>query len=278
MAANSLANALAKGGSTFARDDDLELVRDAAPFSLKSLEALLEESPRHRGLLLAAASGFTSYAHGFLQLDADYAEARDLATAEAMRERAVKLYLRARDYGFRGLEVDAPGFREALRSGRDAALARLQKKHVPLLYWTALAWAGAMELRKSDSALTADQEVAEAMMRRALQLDEAFELGSIHDFFISYEGRRSSVGGSLTRAREHFVKAVALAGGRRAWPYLNLAESASVPGQDRQEFERLLGEALAMDPDRAIDQRLSNLLAQRRARWLLSRADELFVD
>jgi len=278
MAVNSLGNALAQGGSTFARDDDPELVRDAAPFSLKSLEALLEEAPRHRGLLLAAASGFASYAYGFLQLDADYAEARDLATAEALRERAVKLYLRARDYGFRGLELDEPGFPERLRTGREAALSRLQKEHVPLLYWTALAWAGAMALRKSDSSLTADQDVAEAMMRRALDLDEAFELGSIHDFFISYEGGRSSVGGSLSRAREHFEKAVALARGQRAWPYLNLAESASVPAQDRQEFERLLGEALAVDPDREKDQRLSNLLAQRRARWLLTRADELFVE
>jgi predicted anti-sigma-YlaC factor YlaD len=275
---SSLADALAESGSTYARDDDPELVRDAAPFSLKSLEALLEQLPRHRGLLLAAASGFTSYAHGFLQLDADYAEARDLATAEALRERAVRLYLRARDYGFRGLELDVPGFRERLGTGREDALVRLQKQHVPLLYWTALAWAGAMALRKSDSALTADQEVAEAMMRRALALDEAFELGSIHDFFISYEGGRFSVGGSLPRAREHFEKAVALAGGRRAWPYLNLAESASVPAQDRPEFERLLGEALALDPDRARDQRLSNLLAQRRARWLLARADELFVE
>jgi predicted anti-sigma-YlaC factor YlaD len=278
MAVNSLGNALAEGGSTFARDDDPELVRDAAPFSLKTLEALLEEAPRHRGLLLAATSGFTSYAYGFLQLDADYVEARDLGAAEALRARAVKLYLRARDYGFRGIEVDEPDFRDRLRTSREAALSRLKKEQVPLLYWTALAWAGAMALRKSDSSLTADQDAAEAMMRRALDLDEAFELGSIHDFFISYEGGRSSVGGSLPRAREHFEKAVALARGQRAWPYLNLAESASVAAQDREEFERLLGEALAVDPDRAKEQRLSNLLAQRRARWLLARADELFVE
>ena len=70
---------------------------------------------------------------------------------------------------------------------------------MPLLYWTALAWAGAMALRKSDSSLTADQEVAEAMMRRALALDEAFELGSIHDFFISYEGG-AFLGGGLSSA------------------------------------------------------------------------------
>jgi hypothetical protein len=135
-----------------------------------------------------------------------------------------------------------------------------------------------MSLHKSDSSLTADQELAEKLMKRALELDEAFDLGSIHDFFISYEAGRASVGGSLTRAREHFDRALALAKGGRVWPYLNLAESASVTVQDRQEFERLLNEALATPVDQATDQRLSNLIAQRRARWLLSRADELFVE
>jgi predicted anti-sigma-YlaC factor YlaD len=135
-----------------------------------------------------------------------------------------------------------------------------------------------MALRKSDAALTADQGLAEALMKRALALDEGFELGSIHDFFISYEADRRSVGGSVERAREHFTRAVALAKGRRAWPYLALAESASVAAQDRAEFVSLLEEALRIDPNRAPEERLSNLLAQRRARWLLGRADELFVE
>jgi predicted anti-sigma-YlaC factor YlaD len=278
MAVNALGDALAEGGSTFASDDDPDLVRDAVPFSLKTIEALLQEAPRHRGLLRAAASGFTQYAFAFLQQDADFLEAKDLAAATALRDRCVKLYLRARDYGLRGLEVDFPGFEDRLRADRAQALAPLRKRHVPLLYWTAAAWAAAMALRKSDSSLTADQELAEAMMARALELDEAFELGSIHDFFISYEAGRASVGGSVERAREHFSRALALAKGARAWPYLSLAESASVSSQDRAEFERLLKEALALDPGRVEEQRLANLVAQKRARWLLSRADELFIE
>jgi predicted anti-sigma-YlaC factor YlaD len=278
LAVNSLGNALAEGGTTFASDDDPELVRDAAPFSLKTIEALLEESPRHRGLLLAAASGFCRYAFAFVQQEADFVEGRDLARATELRERAVKLYLRGRGYGLRGIELDSPGFTERLRNDAKRALAPLRPRDVPFLYWTAAAWGGAMALRKSDSSLTADQDLAEALMQRALELDEGFELGSIHDFFISYEAGRASVGGSLERAREHYTRALELAKGQRLWPYLNLAESASVAAQDRKEFEDLLSQALELDPDRAPDQRLSNIVAQRRARWLLSRADELFVE
>jgi predicted anti-sigma-YlaC factor YlaD len=278
LAVNSLGNAMASGGTTFASDNDPELVRQAVPFSLKTIEALLAESPRHKGLLLAAAKGFTEYSFAFVEQDADFAEAQDLAGATALRVRARKLYVRGRDYGFRGLEVDFPGFRERLPHDPAAALAPMKKAHVPLLYWTAAPWAKAMALDKSDSALTADQHLAEAMMKRALELEDGFDLGSIYDFFIAYEAGRSSVGGSLARARSSFERALELAHGQRAWPYVSFAESASVGAQDRKEFGLLLNAALSIDPDQYPDQRLSNLLAQRRARWLLSRADELFVE
>ena len=54
MAVNKVGNALAGSGTTFASDDDPELVKAAVPFSLKLMESLLNESPRHEGLLLAA--------------------------------------------------------------------------------------------------------------------------------------------------------------------------------------------------------------------------------
>jgi predicted anti-sigma-YlaC factor YlaD len=278
MAVNSLGNALAGSSSTYARDDDPELVRQALPFGLKTIEALLDEAPTHEGLLLAAASGFTQYSFAFVEQEADFEEAKDLAAATALRERAVKLYLRARDYGFRGLEVKAPGFRERLRADPATALGPLKKKQVPLIYWTAASWAAAMALSKSNSSLSADQGLTEAMMSRALQLDETYALGAIHDFFIVYEGGRYSVGGSVARAREHLQRALEIAQGRRAWPYVDFAETASVGTQNRKEFEDLLHKAFALDPNRDPDQRLSNLLAQRRAQWLLSRTDELFVE
>src|SRR5580765_3220352 len=103
LAVNQVGNALAGGGSTFASDDDPELVKAAAPFSLKLMETLLAENPRHEGLLLASASGFTQYAYAFVQQDADEMEEKDFAAAEQMKVRARRLYLRARNYGLRGL-------------------------------------------------------------------------------------------------------------------------------------------------------------------------------
>src|SRR4030095_2817365 len=92
MAVNKVGDALSGSGSTFASDDDPELVKAAAPFSLKLMESLLNESPRHEGLLLATTSGFTQYGYAFVQQDADELEDKDLEAATALRMRARRLY------------------------------------------------------------------------------------------------------------------------------------------------------------------------------------------
>jgi predicted anti-sigma-YlaC factor YlaD len=280
IAVNALGNALASDASSWGRDDDPDLVRDATPFALKTIEGLIQESPKHEGLLLAAASGFTQYSYAFVESDADYVEARDLATATALRARARRLYRRAREYGMRGLEVDHPGFGAALRADPAKALASVRSKaDVPLLYWTAAPWALEISLSKENAELTADLPTTAMMVQRAVELDEGFGGGALYDFLIAYDGGRpASAGGSVERARADFEKALAFANGTRVAPYVGFAETVCVATQNRTEFARLLKEALAVDPNRAPNQRLANLIAQRRARWLIGRADELFIE
>jgi predicted anti-sigma-YlaC factor YlaD len=277
MAINTVGNALAESGSNFASDDDPELIAAAIPFGLKTIEGLLAQSPRHKGLLFAACSGFTQYSYAFVQQDADYVEAQDLQKALAMRARAKKLYLRAVGYGMRAFDVEFPGFSEQIRKDPDAALAKTSKKHVPLLYYTGAAWAAAFAIDVSDSGLSVNQTAMEKMMRRALALDETWEKGSLHDFFISWESGHAGAGGSVEKAREHFARAKELAAGQRVSPLVSYAESVLVSEQKKKEFEQLLNEALAIDLDKTPpEQKLANVLAQRRAKWLLSKVDELF--
>lgn len=258
FAIRKLGDALASSGTTYASDDDPELVRDAVPFALKTIEGLLAEVPDHPGLLLAAASGFTQYAYAFVQQDADALEDVDLEAARAQRVRAKKLFLRARGYGLRGLEG----------GGRES---------VPLLYWTAAAWASAIANGKDDLDLVADQRMVEALLRRAEALDPEWESGTLLELIAAFDGGRSeAAGGSRSRARAGYERAAALSGGLRASAFVGLAETVSVPEQRREEFDALLAKALAVDTDARPEWRLANLVAQRRARWLLSRTDALF--
>jgi predicted anti-sigma-YlaC factor YlaD len=278
MAVNRLGDALAGGGTTFASDDDPELVKAAVPFSLKLMESLLAENPRHKGLLFATASGFTQYAYAFVQQDADEMEDKDLAAATAMRARARKLYLRARDYGLRGLETRHGGFEKALRANPRTAAQGAGAADVPLLYWTAVSWAAAIGVAKDNPDLIADLPIVEALVDRALELNEAYDHGAIHAFLVSYEMSRQGAGGKAQeRARKHFERAQELCGGLQAGPLVALAEGVSVQDQNLKEFKELLARALAIDVNAKPEWRLVNLVMQRRARWLLSRTDELFL-
>src|SRR5438045_3541512 len=96
-AVRSVSRSLQSGGEVWAGDDDPQLIREALPFALKTLESLLATEPENRDLLLAAAGGFTQYAYAFVEGDALEAGDRDPAAAQALRERARRMYLRARD-------------------------------------------------------------------------------------------------------------------------------------------------------------------------------------
>lgn len=278
MAVNKLGDALAGGGTTFASDDDPELVKAAVPFSLKLMESLLAESPKHKGLLFATASGFTQYAYAFVQQEADELEDENLTAAMETRERATRLYLRARNYGLRGLETRHRNFEKTLRENPKAAVRNATPRDVPMLYWTGVSWAAAISLSKDNPDLIADAPIVEALIDRALELDEAFDQGAIHSFLIAYEmSRQGASGDAAARAREHFDRAVELSGGQLAGPYVSLAEAVSVQKQNVAEFKDLLNRALAIDPNVKTEWRLVNLIMQRRAKWLLGRIDQLFL-
>ena len=279
FAINKIGDSLANSGTTFSSDNDPELVGEAVPFSLKLIESLLAESPKHRGLLLAATMDFTQYAYAFVQEPADETEGSDVEKANALRTRARLLYLRARDYGLRGLETRHRGIGEALRREPKTAVRSATARDIPLLYWTAVSWGAAIAQSKDHPDLVAEQPIVEALVDRAYALDPNFDHGGIEQFLISYESARQGAKGDFSaRSRAHFDKAVTLTKGQLASPFVAYAETVSIQKQDRGEFESMLKKALAIDPDARIEWRLNNLVIQRRARWLLSREDDLFLE
>lgn len=279
VAVTKLADALSEGGEAYTSDGDYELVGEALPFSLKTIESLLQEVPDHRELLLTAASSFTQYSYAWVDLESLTLEETDPVRAAELRLRAKKLYLRGRTYALRAVELEQDDFIEALRRDPQSALSSFSKHHVPELYWLALSWAAAMASDKSDMDLVADINLIDTILRKCLELDESYGDGALHEFMITWEGGRSVLqGGNVDLAREHFTRAVELAGDLSIAPLVSLAESVSVVEQDRAEFEQLLGQALAYDVDTHPQNRLANVIAQRRARLLLNHVDNYFLE
>jgi hypothetical protein len=274
MGMERMADAISATATTYARDNDPEFVRHAAPATLKMVEMLLDDQPSHPGLLLTACSGFTQYAYAFRQVDAELAT--DAAAARELWARAGRMYDRARDYCLRTLDVSMPGVRAALLAGDTVPLARFERADVPALYWTAAAWGGSIASASVPLLRVAELRPVRALMERALALDPAWEAGAIHEGMIALEGLPAIAGGSPARAKLHFDRAVALSEGQSALAYVAMATSVAQPANDRAGFERLLQSALGVDVDTRPSLRLANLIAKKRAKALLGKAEQLF--
>jgi predicted anti-sigma-YlaC factor YlaD len=279
MAVKSVAGSLSSGGDAFLTESDPELVRDALPFALKMYEIILSERPDDPRLLLSTSRAFTMYAYGFLMTEAEMADRDAYEKAMHLRRRASGLFLRARDYALRGLELKHPGFKKQLRRDQWAALQLTDKGDVELLYWCGVSWAAALSAAKDDLVLLGELPLSAAMVHRVLELDESFSHGAAHDFFISYYGSRpEAMGGSVQKAREHFKRSLELSGGSNVGTYVAMATSVSIRTQDVEEFRHYLEMALSVDVDKYPRQRLSNVIMKRRARWLLENTEEFFLE
>jgi predicted anti-sigma-YlaC factor YlaD len=278
FAVDALGGAISRGNDVFAMVVDPEFVREALPFALKATEALILEAPEDQRLLVTAASGFTQYARAFLGGDAAALQERDWAGAEALRERAFRMYVRARDYGLRALEVEHPGLGAELRRAPHQAAERIGPDEVAAAFWTGTAWIAGIALALDRPEVLADLEAARALLERTLVLDEDWQDGALHEVMISVAALPEAMGGSDERAREHFERAVALSRGERAGPFVTYATDVVLDRQDRAAFVELLERALAVDVAARPTARVANVLAQRRARELLGELDLHFFD
>lgn len=276
----SVADAVSGSGGAYGSDDDPELVRAAVPFGLKTMEGLALSLPDHVPLRAAMAKGFTQYGYAFVQTDADAVADKDPERAKALKARATKLYLRARDHGLEGLKL-RHGLQAAELRGltRVEALKKVEKQDVELLYWTLVPWAAAIALNKTDVSLVGDLGAVAAMLDRAIELDEPYDQGALHEFSLSFDAARA---GGTTRVKQkaHLDRALQLSGGHRLSPSVSWAENVLVQAQDKKGFEAELQRVLKFDLNAPAsrEDRLANTLAQQRARWLLSRVSDLFLD
>jgi predicted anti-sigma-YlaC factor YlaD len=233
------------------------------------------------------ASGFAQYSYAFVNQDADRLEDKNLQQGREVAARARRHYLRARDYALDGIELAHAGTKAALLGGdREAwkrALATMKADDVPYLYWCGASWGLAVSTAKDDPKLVGDLGIIGLLMTRTLELDESYDEGALHEFFVSFDAARGEMqGGGPLKSKEHLDRAQALSKGTKLGSLISYAEAVLVQKQQKAEFVALLKKVL--DTNVHVDDpmwrknRLANLIAQSRARWLMSKLDDLFAE
>ena len=274
-AVRQVGDALSSGTSVYETDPDLQLVGDALPFSLKLVESLLEITPRHRGLLVTASKGFALYSLAYVDSEGEMLVEEDFERGRSLRKRAKSLYLRSLGFSMRALERSYPGMGADLSAAPADAVRRVKRKDVDLLYWAGAALGLSISTDPTDPGTVIRLGEVDALLSRALELDESWDRGSLHEFRLRLESARPG-GGDPEVIAASFQRALELSEGQSAGLFVAYAEGAAVPAQDRELFDEMIGKALAIDPDEFERYRLLNHLARRRALWLRSRSEDLF--
>jgi predicted anti-sigma-YlaC factor YlaD len=281
LAVRAVSDALAAGGGqadAFSTDNDPQLVGDALPFVLKLYDTLLQQDPENEELLLSSGSAYVSYANAFLQTRATMLDQAQFEEREELIARAKNLYIRGRDRVLHALELRYPGFTEDVKSDDPELIAETTVEDVPYLYWTAAGWLGAVSTDPFDMGLSMQAGRAGAVMHRAFELDPDYDNGAIHEFYIAYyAGLPDGLGGSREKSVHHFERAVDLADGAKASPFVALATSVALPEQDIRRFVELMEQALSIDTEAYPQYRLINTIKQKEARFYLDNLDRFFV-
>lgn len=290
FAANTTIGVMRRASPGVQRMRDPEILEAAFPGSIQQMEGLLELKPDDAVLRGMLARSYASYGYGFIEDDYERAQRSDDATEEEiehLRERASLAYLRGREIAMGGLDMARPeggGLFAIQREGLDAFnrhLARFddRESHAPLLFWTAYNWVRWISLHRDDMGAIADLPYVTALAERVYQLDPTY---MDHAPVALRAGLMAAappaLGGRPADAKVELDRAIELTGRRNLMYLVTEAQLVAVPLQDRALFQSLLQEVIDFDVDSYPDQRIPNLLAQRRARRYLDQIDDLIPD
>jgi len=252
-------------------EEDIGLAREASAFYLKVAEGLLRALPQHLPLAQSVTSGLTQYAYAFLFTEADRVESQSLSQAQALRERAARMFERAKIQGLRTLTIQDPDLLKPIDPSLRVKQRTLKPEAVGLAYWTAAAWGGQISLSTDSPEVVADLPLAASLAHRAWLADPRYGDGALASLMGTLELARP--GGSRPRALQYFDQAIEVSRGQSPGPWVAKAEGWAQDQQDRAAFEAWLNKAMEVSAGK---RDLSSQIMRERAQWLLSQADSIF--
>ena len=271
-----------RGSAAIQQHWDPDLVGDAMPGSILQLEGLYATLPEDDRVGLELLRAYVSYAHGWLEPEAEAAEARgDLDAQDAIRVRARLMYERARNIGLHHLQLRDAAFEGALRGELSGFVQHLERRFrtaedVPFLLWTGYAWGSAISVASDDPELVLDLPVVRAMVERAVAIDPSyFEYGGLMFLAALASSVPESLGGDPEQGRVLFERALEGTGRTFFQVQLQYARTYALTTGDRELFVRLLREIIdGGDPRPEV--RFANRLARPRARRRMRRRGARF--
>lgn len=289
FAANTTIGVMNRASPGVQRMRDPEIVESGFPATIQQMEGLLEIKPDDHLLRAMMGRSYGSFGYGFIENRYEEAQLSDDATEEEiehLRDRASRAYVRGREIAIQGLDIIRPeggGLLAIQAQGYEPFVTHISgfsdaTRDGPLLFWAAYNWVRYINLHRDDMGAIADLPYVTALAERAHEIyPEFMDYAPVALRAGLMAAAPPALGGRPADAKIELDRAIELTQRRNLTYLLTEAQLVAVPLQDRALYQSLLDEILRFDIDSHPDQRIPNLLAQRRARRYLDQIDNLFA-
>lgn len=241
---------------------------------IKSLERKKSLSPKQKRLLLKTK---VEYGFGVLLEESDRILDYDYNLGVKKSQEAYIVFSDAIKVGNSILIISYPKL-DSWLSGETNLQFKIND--VSDLYWLAAAYGGAIKSSRGNPFDVVKLPVVKKLLMTAIALDPKWGKGALYSAMMSYTSSRPDLFGDalIDSVSSFYAKALIASDSLDASLFVSYAELIDKKFQDRDAFEQKLDLALNMDVEKDKDFRLSNIIAQERAKWLLSKTDEFFFE
>ena len=237
----------------------------------------IESSDNDLNLLKEGVEQLTTYAFGFLIEESDRAILDNYSKAKELESQAHNYFSDAVAYGDTAISILYDDYIEWV-SDKNENIIEPNDEDLKLFYWTAAAYGGAISSSGGDPAWIIKLPRVGKLLNSIVAIDSSWNNGAALVALISF-----TMNNPLLKpddadkiSKKLFEAAVNASNGLDMGPYLTYAESVSKVRQNKDEFIRLLNEALKIEISPTNNYQLTNTISKNRAEWLLDNIDEFF--
>ena len=235
-----------------------------------------EKNPTNSEYLFQAQKLLTQYGYAFQLEEAERYLYKNISLSKKAYENASKSFVKAVEFGKENLRISYPEIDKWLLNPENKKFI-FNTEHVANLYWTAASIGGLIKSSKGSPETIVLFPQIGFLLKQALEINPAWDNGTIYTALISYTMSEYPLTDEKKKnVKTYFDEVIKYSEGTSAAPYVTYAESVSVKNQDREEFIYLLNQALVISYTENDELNFENHISQSRAKWLLSRIDELF--
>tara|TARA_Y100000813_G_scaffold179266_1_gene146887 strand:- start:191 stop:862 length:672 start_codon:yes stop_codon:yes gene_type:complete len=217
------------------------------------------------------------YGFGIIMEQASRLIDEDYSKAMAKYEQANKIFSEARDSGISIMSKKYPSFNKWLNKETSIDFNADDMNDI---YWLAASIGGCISSSRGDPFELINLPNVGRLLRTGIDINPEWGNGSFYSAMISFTTTRSDLNEIMLRdsVNFYFDKAILYSNGKDAGPYLTYAESIHKPFQERKNFVDKLNYVINMENKPSNEFELTNLLAKSRAKWLLARTNEYFLE